>query len=124
MSTPSEKGSTSATSPPTRSDDIADTASSVQGTGVPPVVIVQDVYMNAPPSPPMRVVPVVPNTVFGSRMRDTRLRSVLPWPRRVVSPSLSIAQMHAWIARIEDGHGHLQCMTDCRSDNSRTVYRR
>ena len=95
MSTPSEKGSTSATSPPTRSEDIADTASSVQGTGVPPVVTVQDVYMNAPPSPPMRVVPVVPNTVFGSRMRDTHSCSISPRPRRVVSPSLSVVQMRA-----------------------------
>ena len=62
---------------------------------MPPVVTIQDVHMNAPPSPPIRVVPVVPNTVFGSRMRDTRLRSVFAAAASGGLASLSIAQMRA-----------------------------
>ena len=95
MSTPSEKGSTSATSPPARSDEFADTASSVQGTGAPPILTVQEVRMDAPPSPPQQILPLVPNATFDRWMKDTRLRSVSPRPRRVVSPSLSVAQMRA-----------------------------
>ena len=67
MSTPSAQGSSSVTSPSTRRDEYEDTASSIQGTGAPPIVIVQDVHMNAPPSPPLQVVPAVPNTVFSQR---------------------------------------------------------
>ena len=54
--------------------------------------------MNAPPSPPLQVVPAVPNTVFSQRMRDTRSQSTSPRLRRVISPSLSIAQMCAQTA--------------------------
>ena len=59
-----------------------DTASSVRGMGAPPGVTVQ-------------VLTNTPNTAFGRRMRDTRSRSVSPRPRRVVSPSLSVAQLRA-----------------------------
>ena len=95
MSIPSEKGSSSATSPLTRSDELVDTASSVQGMGAPPIVTVQEVRMNAPPSPPQQILPLVPNAMFDQRMRDTRSRSVSPRPRRAISPSLSIAQLRA-----------------------------
>ena len=59
-----------------------DTASSVRGMGAPPGVTVQ-------------VLTNTPNTAFSRRMRDTRSRSVSPRPRRVVSPSLSMAQLRA-----------------------------
>ena len=64
MSTPSEKGSSSATSLLTRSDGIADTASSVQGMGALPIVTMQEVRMNVPPSPPQQVLPLVLNAMF------------------------------------------------------------
>ena len=77
-----------------RHNEYEDTASSVQGMGVPPIVTVQDVHMNAPPGPPLQVVPAVPNTVFSQRTQVTRSQSTSPRPRRVISPSLSIVQMH------------------------------
>ena len=86
MSTPSEKGSISATSPPPQSDAIQDTASSLQGMVAPQGVTVQ-------------FVSNTPNTVFDQRMRDNRTRSVSPRPRRVVSPSLSVAQLRARTAK-------------------------
>ena len=97
MSTPSEKSSRAATSPSARHDDIEDTASSsVQGTGAPPIVTVQEVNARAPPTSPLPVVPPVhPNTVFAKRTSSIRSRSVSPRPRRVVSPSLSVAQLRA-----------------------------
>ena len=97
MSTPSEKSSRAATSPPAQHDDIEDTASSsVQGTGAPPIVTVQEVNARAPPTSPRPVVPPVhPNTVFAQRTSSIRSRSVSPRPRWVVSPSLSVAQLRA-----------------------------
>ena len=85
MSTPSEKGSISATSPPPQSDDIQDTASSVQGMGALPGVTVQ-------------FLSNTPNAIFDQWMRDNRSHSVSPRPRRVVSPSLSVAQLCAQTA--------------------------
>ena len=90
MSTPSEKGSISATSPPPQSDAIQDTASSVQGMGVPPGVTVQ-------------FVSNTPNTVFDQRMRDNRTRSVSPRPHRVISPSLSVVQLRSQTAERKVG---------------------
>ena len=95
MSTPSDQASVSATSPTTRHEDIEDTASSVQGMGEPEIVVVQSVHSNAPPSSPRQIVVNAPNTVFSRQMRDTRSRSVSPRPRRVVSPSVTIAQLRA-----------------------------
>ena len=95
MSTPSDQASVSATSPTTRPDDIEDTASSIQGMGEPEVITVQSVHSNASPSSPRRIVFSAPNTVYSRRMRDTRSRSVSPRPRRVVSPSVTIAQLRA-----------------------------
>ena len=60
---------------------LEDTASSVRGMGAPPGVTVQWLSHT-------------PNTAFGQRMRDVRSRSVSPRPRRVISPSLSLAQFH------------------------------
>ena len=85
MSTPSEKGSISATSPLPQSDEIQDTTSSVLGMGALPGVTVQ-------------FVSNTPNTIFDQQMRDNRTCSVSPRPRRVISPSLSVAQLHAWTA--------------------------
>ena len=96
MSTPSEKSSSAATSPPTHRDEYEDTASSVQGMGAPPLVTVQEVNAHAPPSPPRQAVPpVMPNTIYSQRTSSSRSRSVSPRPRRVVSPSLSVAQLRA-----------------------------
>ena len=61
---------------------LEDTASSVRGMGAPPGVTVQWLSHT-------------PNTAFGRRMRDIRSRSVSPRPRRVISPSLSVAQFRA-----------------------------
>ena len=61
---------------------LEDTASSVRGMGAPPGVTVQWLSNT-------------PNTAFDQRMRDTRPWSVSPWPRRVVSPSLSVVQLCA-----------------------------
>ena len=61
---------------------LEDTASSVRGMGPPPGVTVQ-------------VLPERPNATFVWRMRDTRARSVSPRPHKVVSPSLSVAQLRA-----------------------------
>ena len=82
MSTPSEKGSGSTTSHSAQRDATQDTASSMLAMGAPPGVTVQ-------------YVPNAPNTTFDWRMRDNHLRSVSPRPRRVVSPSLSMAQLRA-----------------------------
>ena len=84
MSTPSEHGSGSVTTPlpPLQSDEGQDTASSVLAVGTPPGVMVQ-------------YVPDAPNTAFTRRMRDARPRSMSPRQRRVVSPSLSMAQLRA-----------------------------
>ena len=93
MSTPSDKGSSSATSPLTKSEEIADTASSVQGVGAPPEITFQEVKMFEPPTSPQRVSTAAPNVMFKQRMRDTRARSVLQRPHRAVLPALSIAQL-------------------------------
>ena len=82
MSTPSEKGSISATLPPPQSDAIQDTASSVRGMGAPPRVTVQFSFNTT-------------NAIFDQRMGDNRSRSVSPRPRSVVSPSLSVVQLCA-----------------------------
>ena len=73
---------------PLQSDEVQDTALSVLAMGAPPGVTVQ-------------VLTNTLNTAFAQRMRDTRLRSVSPWPRRVVSPSLSVAQFRAWTAELK-----------------------
>ena len=88
MSTPFEKGSDSATAPPppSQDDEVEDTASSVQGMGPPPGVVVT-------------VLTDAPNTSYERRMGDVRTRSVSPRPRRTISPSkLSVAQRRAQIA--------------------------
>ena len=86
MSTPSEKSSDSATSPPppSPSEQVQDTASSVLAMGPPPGVTVQVI--------PKQLSPERPNATFALRMKDTRTRSILPRPRRALSPSLSVAQ--------------------------------
>ena len=95
MSTPSDQASVSATSPIAHHEDVEDTASSVQGMGELEIVTVQSVHSNAPPSPPRQVAVNAPNTVYSRRVRDTRAWSVSPRPHRVVSPSVSIAQLRA-----------------------------
>ena len=89
MSTPSVKSSDSVTSPARQSpsDDVQDTASSVQAMGPPPGVTVQVI--------PEELRPEQPNSTFARRMKDTRTRSVSPRSRRAVSPSLSVAQSRA-----------------------------
>ena len=122
MSTPSEKGSDSATTPPPplQSDEVQDTASSVLAVGAPPGVTVQWLTNT-------------PNTAFDQRMRDARPRSVSPWQRRVVSPSLSVAQLHAGTAeqkvdttlssagRIADQTIHARSVTDDAIAEARAV---
>ena len=90
MSTPSEKGSDSTTTPPPPlpSEEVQDTASSVLAEGAPPGVTVQWLTNT-------------PNAAFTQRMRNTRSRSVSPRPRRVVSPSLSVAQSHTRTAELK-----------------------
>ena len=90
MSTPSEKGSDSATSlpPPLPTEEIQDTASSVLAKGALPGVTVQWLTNT-------------PNTAFAQRMGDNRPRSVSPRQRRVVSPSLSVAKSRARIAELK-----------------------
>ena len=61
---------------------LEDTASSVRGMGAPPGVTVQWLSNT-------------PTTAFDRRMRDARSRSVSPRLRKVVSPSLSVAQLRA-----------------------------
>ena len=90
MSTPSEKGSDSTTTPPPpmQSEEGQDTASSMLAMGVSPGVTMQW-FTNTP------------NAAFTQRMRNIRSRSVPPWPRRVVSPSLSVAQSRARTAELK-----------------------
>ena len=90
MSTPSEKGSDSATTPPPpwQSEEVQDTASSMLAEGAPPGVTVQWLTNT-------------PNTAFTQRMRDTRPCSVSPRQRRVVSSSLSMAQSRARTAELK-----------------------
>ena len=64
---------------------LEDTASSVRGRDAPPGVTVQ--WLSNPP-----------NAAFDQRMKDARSRSISPRPRRVVSPSLSMAQLCARVA--------------------------
>ena len=71
---------------------LEDTASSVRGMGAPPGVTVQWLSNT-------------PNTAFDWRMRDARSRSVSPQPRKVVSPSLSVAQLRARAAEQKCGDG-------------------
>ena len=52
----------------------------------------------APPGVTVQFVSNTPNTVFDQRIRDTRMRSVSPRPHRVISPSLSVAQLRAQTA--------------------------
>ena len=89
MSTPSARSSDSATSPPppSPSEEVRDTASSVLAMGPPPGVTVQ--FM------PEQQSPKQPNATFARCMRDTCMRSVSPRPRRAISPSLSVAQSRA-----------------------------
>ena len=90
MFTPSEKGFDSATSPPPPSptEKIQDTVSSVLAEGAPPGVTVQWLTNT-------------PNTAFAQRMGDTRLRSVSPRQRRVASPSLSVAKSRPRTAELK-----------------------
>ena len=90
MSTPSEHGSDSATTPllPPQAEEVQDTASSVLAEGAPPGVTVQWLTNT-------------PNAMFTQRMRDTRPHSVSPRQRRVVSPSLSVAQTCAQTAELK-----------------------
>ena len=64
---------------------LKDTASSVRGMGAPPGVTVQ--WLSKPP-----------NAAFDQQVKDARSRSVSPRPHRVVSPSLSVAQLRAQAA--------------------------
>ena len=86
MSSPSEHSpeqSVSVSSPAAADSTMEDTASSVLAVGAPPGVTVQ-------------VLPGSPNALFERRMRDVRLRSVSPRPRRTISSSrLSVAQQRA-----------------------------
>ena len=115
-----ESGSATLPPPPLQSDEVQDTALSVLAVGAPPRVTVQ-------------YVPDAPNTAFTRRMRDTRPRSVSPWQRRVVSPSLSVAQLHAGTAeqkvdttlssaeRIADQTMHVQSVDDDAIAEARAV---
>ena len=51
--------------------------------------------MGAPPGVTVQWLTNTPNTAFARRMRDARSRSVSPRPHKVVSPSLSVAQLRA-----------------------------
>ena len=90
MSTPSEHGLDSATTPlpPPQAEEVQDTASSVLAEGAPPGVTVQWLTNT-------------PNAAFTQRMKDTRPRSVSLRQRRVVSPSLSVAQTRAWTTELK-----------------------
>ena len=89
MSSPSEahsEKSVTVSSPLATDATIEDTASSAQGMGPPPGVVVT-------------VLTDAPNTSYARRMRDVRARSAWPRPRRTFSPSkLSVAQRRAQIA--------------------------
>ena len=89
MSSPSETQSVKSitvSSPQATDATYEDTASSVLAEGAPPGLMVQW-WTNTP------------NTAFNQQMKDARLRSVSPWPRRAISPSkLSVAQQRAQIA--------------------------
>ena len=74
--------------PPQQREEVEDTASSVLATGPPPGVTVQWLTNT-------------PNATFDWRMRDARSRSNSPRPRRVVSPSLSVAQQCARAAELK-----------------------
>ena len=95
MSSPSAKSSeqsVSVSSPIAADGTMEDSASSTRGTGPPPIVTVQSVHANAPPSSPTQVVPAAPNSMFSSRLSDVRARSVSPRMRRSVTPTeLSVA---------------------------------
>ena len=54
--------------------------------------------MGAPPGVTVQFVSNSPNTVFDQWMRDNRTRSISPRPRRVISPSLFVAQLRAQTA--------------------------
>ena len=88
MSSPSETQSVKSvtvSSPKATDATIEDTASSVLAGGVPPGVMVQWLTNT-------------PNSAFEQRMKDARLRSASPRPRRTISPSrLFVAQRHAQI---------------------------
>ena len=92
MSSPSETQSVKSvtvSSPLATDATYEDTASSVQGTGPPPGVVVT-------------FVPDAPNTSYQRRMRDFRARSASPRPRRTISSSgLSVAQQRAQIAELK-----------------------
>ena len=55
----------------------------------------------APPGVTVQWLTNTPNAAFTQRMRDTHPRSVSPRQRRVVSPSLSVAQSCAWTAELK-----------------------
>ena len=54
-----------------------------------------------PPGVTVQWLTNTPNTAFTRRMRDIRSRSVSPRPRRVVSPSFSVAQSRARTAELK-----------------------
>ena len=90
MSTPSEHGSHSATTPlpPPQAEEVQDTASFVLAEGAPLGVTVQWLTNT-------------PNAAFTPSMRDTHPHSVSLRQRRVVSPSLSVAQTRARTAELK-----------------------
>ena len=92
MSSPSETQSVKSvtvSSPLATETTYEDTASSVQGTGPPPGVVVT-------------FVPDAPNTSYQRRMRDVRAHSASLRLRQTISPSgLSVAQRRAQIAELK-----------------------
>ena len=105
MSSPSETSPTrsvTVSSPLATNAEYEDTASSTHGTGPPQVITVQDVRMGSPPSAPQQIVLAAPNTVFTSRARTVRARSVSPRPCRTITPTeLSVAQQRARTAELK-----------------------
>ena len=87
MSSPSGSVKSVTVSSPKATDaTLEDTASSILAEGAPPGVTVQWLTNT-------------PNTSFEQRMRDVRMHSASPRPRRTISPSkLSVAQRRAQIA--------------------------
>ena len=105
MSSPSETSPTrsvTVSSPLAANAEYEDTASSTHGTGPPPFVTAQEVRMGSPPSAPVQITPVAPNTVFSNRANTVRARSASPRPRRTVTPTeLSVAQQRARTAEMK-----------------------
>ena len=124
MSSPSETQSVKSvtvSSPLATDATYEDTASSVQGTGPPPGVVVT-------------FLPDAPNTSYQERMRDVRARSASPRPQQTISPpGLSVAQRRAQIADLKaesafsgigvvaDWTRHAQSVADAAIAEARSV---